>query len=177
MDTPMTANYANLFKYMFETSLLNDFRRNTGKNPFIWLHFINGIFFVSTDGEDSLKELLVFCQKYNETKNMKSVIKFEIWQSTKIIIFLDVCIILNEQTVSTTVFSKFTDADIYLNCKSCHPQHMIRNILKSQFVRFRRICSNTSDYTRKSNAKLKPGYDNFNLKILAKDMAKKVTNP
>ena len=78
MDTPMTANYANLFKHIFETSLLNDFRRNTGKNPFIWLHFINDIFFVSTDGEDSLKELLVFCQKYNETKNMKSVIKFEI---------------------------------------------------------------------------------------------------
>ena len=173
----MTANYANLFKYIFETSLLNDFRRNTGKNPFIWLHFVNDIFFVLTDGEDSLKELLVFCQKYSETKNMKSAIKFEISQSTKIIIFLDVCIILNEQTVSTTVFSKFTDADIYLNCKSCHPQHMIRNILKSQFVRFRKICSNTSDYIRKSNAKLKPGYDNFSLKILAKDMAKTVTNP
>ena len=44
MDTPMTANYANLFEHMFETSLLNDFRRNTGKNPFRWLHFINDIF-------------------------------------------------------------------------------------------------------------------------------------
>ena len=54
---PMTANHANLFKHMSETSLLNDFRRNTGKNPFIWLHFINNIFFVSTDREDSLKEL------------------------------------------------------------------------------------------------------------------------
>ena len=108
---------------------------------------------------------------------MKPVIKFEISQSTKIINFLDVCIILIEKTVSTTVFSKVTDADIYLNCKSFHPQHMIRNIPRSQFVRFRKICSNTSDYTRKSNAKLKPDYNNFNLKILAKDMAKTVTNP
>ena len=98
MGTPMTANYANLFMDMFETSLRNDFHKQTGREPLIWLRFIDDIFFIRTDGEDSLKEFLAFCQKYSETKNMKSVIRFEMSQSTKTTNFLDVCITLNQQT-------------------------------------------------------------------------------
>ena len=64
-----------------------------------WKRFIDDIFFIWTDGEDWLKEFLVFCQKYSKTKNMKSVIKFEISHSTKTINFLDVCITLNQQTL------------------------------------------------------------------------------
>ena len=125
MGTPMAANYANLFMDMLETSLLNDFHKKTGKKPLIWLRFIDDIFFIWTDGEDSLKEFLAFCQEYSEIKNMKSVIKFEISRSTKTINFLDACITLNQQTLSTTVFSKPTYAHIYLNPKSCHLEHMI----------------------------------------------------
>ena len=175
MGTLMAVNYANLFMDMFETSLLYDFHKKTGTKPLIWLRFIDDIFFIWTDGEDSLKEFLAFCQKYSETKNMKSVIKFEISQSTKTINFLDVCITLNQQTLSTTVFSKPTDAHIYLNPKSCHPEHMIRNI--SQFLRIRKICSDTSDYIKKSNEYLnffiKQGYDGSKLKMLTKKMLSK----
>ena len=112
----------------FETSLLNDLHRKTGKKNLIWLRFIDYIFCVWTDGEDSLKKFSAFFKKHSETKNMKSVIKFEISQSTKTNSFLHVCITLNSQTLSTTVFSKPTDAHIYLNPKSCHPEHMIKNI-------------------------------------------------
>ena len=55
------------------------------------------------------------------------------------------------QTLYTTVFSKPTYAYIYLNPKSSHPEHMIRNIPKSQFLRHHKICSDTSDYIKKSN--------------------------
>ena len=105
---------------------------------------------------------------------MKLVIKLEISQSTRTINFLDVCIILNQQTSYTTVFSKHTDAHIYLNPKSCHPEHMIRIIPKSQFLRLRKICPNTSDYIKKSNEYLnffvKQGYDSTKLKMLVKDI-------
>ena len=108
---------------------------------------------------------------------MKSVIKFEISQSSKTINFLNVCITLNQQTLSTTVFSKPTGAHIYLNPKSCHPEHMIRNIPKSQFLRFRKICSDISDYIKKSNEYLnffiKQGYDGSKLKMLTKEMLTK----
>ena len=120
MGTPMAANYANLFMNIFETSLLNDFNKKTDMKPFIWLRFIDDIFFIWTDGEYSLKEFLTFCQKCSETKNVKSAIKFDISQSTKTINFIDVCITLNQQTLSTTVFSKPTDTHFYLSPKSCN---------------------------------------------------------
>ena len=108
---------------------------------------------------------------------MKSAIKIKISQSTKTINFVDVCITLNQQTLSPTVFSKPTDAHIYLNPKPCPPENMIRNIPKSQFLRLRKICSDTSDYIKKSNEYLnffiKQGYDGSKLKILAKEMLAK----
>ena len=104
---------------------------------------------------------------------IQPAIKFEISQSTKITNSLDVCIALNQQTLYITVFSK----PIYLNPKSCHPDYMIRNIPKSQFLRFRKICSNTSDYIKKSNEYsnffIKQGYNNFKVKMLVKDVLAK----
>ena len=54
---------------------------------------------------------------------------------------------------------------------------MIRSILKSQFLRPRKIFSDASDYIEKSveysNFSIKQGYDNFKLKMLAKDMLAK----
>ena len=90
-----------------------------------------------------------------------------------------VCITLNQQTLSTTVFSKPTDAHIYLNPKSCHPEHMIRNIPKSQFLSLREICSGTSAYIKESNEYLnffiKQGYDSSKLKMLVKGMLAKTS--
>ena len=134
MGTAVAANYANLFMDMFKTSLLNDFhththththtpKKNLERNPLIWLRSIDDIFFIWAEDKDSLKEFLAFYQKYNETRNMKLVIKLEISQSTKTINFLDVYMTLNKQTSYTTFFSKHTDAHIYLNPKSCHPEH------------------------------------------------------
>ena len=40
MSTPMAANYAKLNMNMFETSLLIDVHKKTGKKPLIWLRFI-----------------------------------------------------------------------------------------------------------------------------------------
>ena len=54
---------------------------------------------------------------------------------------------------------------------------MIRHIPKSQFVRLRKICSDTSDYIKKSNEYLnffiKQGYDGSKLKMLAKEILAK----
>ena len=87
---------------MFETSFLNDFHKNTGKEPLIWVHFIDEIYFIE-----------IICN--SETKNMKSVITFEISQSTKLINFLYTYIILNHQITPTNVFLESTEAHIYLN--------------------------------------------------------------
>ena len=83
MGTPMAPNYANLFMDKFETSLLNDFFNKTGKKPFIWLRYIDDIFFIWTEGHESLQDFIQFCQKYSENNKMKSKIKFEVNLSTE----------------------------------------------------------------------------------------------
>ena len=54
---------------------------------------------------------------------------------------------------------------------------MSRNTTKSQFLRLRKICSDTSHYIKKSNEYfnffIKQGYDSFKLKMLAKGILAK----
>ena len=57
MGSPMAANYENLFMDMFELSFLNDFYKETGKKPSMWLRFIDDIFFILTHGKESLKRI------------------------------------------------------------------------------------------------------------------------
>ena len=113
--------------------------------------------------------------------NKEYEISYKMWnisQSTKTTNFLDACITVNHQTLSTTIFSKPTDVHIYLIPKSWHTEYMMRNIRKSQFLRLRKICSNTSDYIKKSNKYLnffiKQSYDSSKLKMLAKDRLAKI---
>jgi len=150
MGTPMACNYANIFMDNFETKLLNDYFKKSGKRPLIWFRFIDDIFFIWNDDQQSLNDFLNFCQNYSDLKKMKSKIKFEVCQSIERVNFLDVTVSIKEGTLATTVFSKPTDAHIYLNATSCHPEHMIKNIPKSQFLRLRKLCSDTTDYLSKS---------------------------
>ena len=117
----------------------------------VWLRYIDDIFFIWTDGEANLKEFLEFVQGYSAAKKMKSKIRFEVHQSRKEINFLDVIVQNNEGRISTTLYSKPTDSHLYLHPQSCHPEHIVRNIPRGQFLRLRRICSDTADYISKAN--------------------------
>jgi len=48
--------------------------------------------------------------------------------------------------LQTKVFFKHTDTHQLLHGKSSHPRHTIQGILKSQLIRFKRICNNFLDY-------------------------------
>ena len=95
---------------------------------------------------------------------MKSKIKFEVSQSTEQVNFLDLRVILKGTSLETSLFSKATDAHMYLNTTSNHPKHVIKNIPRGQFIRIRRICSRITEYRRNSqtlsNFLTKRGYDN-----------------
>ena len=77
---------------------------------------------------------------------MKSKIKFEIHLSTNEVHFLDMIVYLEHGKLRTTLFTKPTDSQFYLNTSSCHPSYVLKNIPKGQFIRLRRICSRKSDY-------------------------------
>ena len=151
MGTPMAPNYANLFMAEFEENMLKEYENRTGQRPLIWWRYIDDIFCIWTGGKDSLNEFLQFVQSYSKIKKMKSDIQFTFDQSTEQVNFLDVCVKLRDGDITTTVYSKPTDSHLYLNSNSNHPRHVIRNIPKSQFLRLKRICSNPTDFVRKSS--------------------------
>ena len=82
---------------------------------------------------------------------MKSVIKFETNISQHNINFLDVKVKLEQGKIMTSLHTKPTDAHLYLSWSSCHPNHILKNIPKGQFIRIRRICSEYKDFIKHSN--------------------------
>ena len=66
------------------------------------------------------------------------------------ICFLDLKISLENNKLSTTVYSKPTDSHLYLHAKSCHKSSSIDGIQKGVALRLRRICSTDNEYSEKS---------------------------
>ena len=54
MGTPMAPNYANLFMDDLEEGMMKAYFKKTGKKPLIWWRYIDDIFFIWTDGKESL---------------------------------------------------------------------------------------------------------------------------
>ena len=54
----------------------------------------------------------------------------------------------NDNTIYTTVNCKPTDRHSYLHYKSNHPIHLKHSIIFSQFLRYKRICSDHRDFTK-----------------------------
>ena len=103
---------------------------------------------------------------------MKSKIKFEINQRVH---FLDVTIMLVDGAIATNVYSKPTDSHLYLNVHSCHPEHVIKSIPKSQFLRLRRICSSSFDFMQQckiySQYFIRQGYNEHRILEQAKEIS------
>ena len=146
MGTPMAVNYANIFLDDFENKMLDEFYEINKMRPLVWWRYIDDIFFIWHGDETSLRKFIHFCDTYSESKHMKSNIKFESNILNESVNFLDVRVSLSNGYIKTSVYSKPTDAHLYLNKKSCHPTHVIKNIPKGQFIRIRRICSDMEDF-------------------------------
>ena len=172
MGTPMAPNYANIFMDKFETGLIADFEKQHGLKPLVWFRYIDDIFFIWTDGHESLRKFIDFAQTYSQKKKMKSTIKFEVNFSEKSVHFLDITVSLMNGLLETTLYTKPTDGHMYLNRSSCHPRHVIKNIPKGQFIRIRRICSQKSEYFRHGRVLIshfvKHGYSESKLKEVLK---------
>ena len=57
--------------------------------------------------------------------------------------------------METTVYSKPTDAHLYLNANSSHPKSKILGIAKGVALRLRRICSRDANFWEKSRIYMK----------------------
>ena len=112
--------------------------------PLIWVRFIDDIFLICTHGQDALTSF------ENHLNGCVPSIKFETETSLEEVHFLDVTVNLTNNNLSTSLYTKPTDAHNYLSFKSCHPKNCKSAIPYSQFLRVCRICSSETDFIKHS---------------------------
>ena len=160
----------------YENDLINSYHETRGVKPLVWYRYIDDIFFIWTEGPEKLSDFLEYAQNFSKMRKMKSNIRFEVNQSVEKVNFLDVEVCFSGTTLTTSLYSKPTDAHMYLNTTSNHPKHVVRNIPKGQFIRIRRICSNVEDFKYHagtlSRFLVKRGYNPKSLTEIACEVSK-----
>ena len=105
MGTKLAPSYANIFMGDLETKLLD----NCPKKPYFWVHFIDDIFTIWTEGDQALSEFLDYLNKNHHS------IKFTMESSKEKVIFLDTQVrIGNDKKLEEELYSKPTDSHNYL---------------------------------------------------------------
>ena len=130
--------------------------------PFIWLRYIDGIFFISTHGGEQLK---LFPKDLND---FHPNLKFTYETSQNSVNYLDLNVSLKDNAIFTDLHFIHTDGHQFPHYKSLHPRHIKNSIPYGQTSRISRLCSSQNDF----NAHI------INLKdwFLARDYPRKIVS-
>lgn len=131
IGTKFAPPYACIFMDRVET----DFLETEILKPWVWLRYIDDIFFVWLNGEESLVAFLERLNKFHP--NLGFTYEF----SESSVNFLDVVVSIEGDTFVTDLYCKPTDCHQFLHYESAHPAHIKRSIVFSQGLRIKRICS------------------------------------
>ena len=132
--TAIGTKFAPPYACIFMDKLETDFLDKENLKPWVWLRYIDDIFFVWTHGEELLHDLLKRLNEFHPS------LKFTYEYSKQQINFLDVVVGKGDKFV-TDLYCKATDCHQYVHCNSCHPDHMKKSSIYSQGLRIKRLCS------------------------------------
>ena len=127
--------YAIIFMHILEQKIL----QNYPLKPYCYWRYIDDIFMIWTHGVEALVQFHTYMNAQHPD------IKFSMDYSATSIPFLDVQINIQDQHVVTSLYTKPTDEHNYLDFRSCHPRKLKESIVYSQFLRLKRICSDSND--------------------------------
>jgi hypothetical protein len=139
MGTKFSPPYACIFMDMVE----NEFLEQQEIKPWVWLRYIDDIFFVLLEGEDKLFQFL------NRLNAFHPGLKFTYEYSQTKVNFLDVSVGIDAGRFITILFCKPTDCYQYLHYESSHPRtlkdlsYIVRVCASRKFARVKRILRNT----------------------------------
>ena len=141
MGKIFSPHYADIFMAWFEQGAL----AKCNQKPYVYFRFLDDIFVVWTH---TLEQFQTFLDTFN---THHPTIKFKATIDPHSITFLDMEIFKGpqfqqSQVLDTRVYFKPTDTHELLHKNSYHPPHTFRGIIKSQIIRFDRICSNNIDF-------------------------------
>ena len=146
MGKKFAPNYANIFMANWEEEAL----KKCTLKPLCYFRFLDDIFIIWTHSEQE------FWTFFNTLNDHHPTIKLKATFHKQQVDFLDVTVFKGNQfednkTLDTKVYFKPTDAHQLLHKKSFHPKHTFKGIIKSQIIRFNRICNNTNDFENACN--------------------------
>ena len=141
MGKRFAPSYANIFMAEWE----EDIMRRVPIKPDIWKRFLDDCFTIWFGSRESLNEFFNFLNNDNPAIHLKVEV------SETSVSFLDTVVfkgdrIASENKLSTKVYRKPTDTMELLHMASFHPKHTFSGIIKSQVLRFHRLCTEESDF-------------------------------
>lgn len=141
MGKKFAPNYANIFMAKWEKEALD----KCDKKPLLYLRYLDDIFIIWTHTEEDFKSFFKTLNEHSESIKLKSTV------SHSSIDFLDVTVFKGsrfekDSILDTKVYFKPTDTHQLLHKLSFHPKHTFSGIVKSQFLRYNRICNNQADF-------------------------------
>ena len=104
--------------------------------PLAYYIYIDDVCIIWSHGLDLLHNFI------NSINNQHSNIIFTSNISNTSVNFLDVTIELHGGHISTKTYNKLTDTHAFISYNSFHPRNIKQSIIYSQFLRYKRICSN-----------------------------------
>ena len=178
MGVPFAPCYANIFLHDWETQAHATY---TGKKPTLYLRFIDDILFFFTGTSQELESYK------KHMANLNPHVRLTFSTSTEQVNFLDLTFykgkrFKQENILDHKVYFKDTDTHSLLHHDSSHPTHTFTGIVKSQLLRYSRLCNNQHDFEHATNILFRHlikyrGYKNRRtLYRLKKDMLRKYTN-
>lgn len=140
MGKRFAPSYANIYMADWERTLLP----KCHKIPLLYVRYLDDIFGIWTYSEQDFKQYINTLNSHHDSINVKYNL-----QHTQIE-FLDTEVFfikdnLEEWMLGTRVYFKPTDTHALLHKNSFHPRHTFRGIVKSQLIRFHRICTRQED--------------------------------
>ena len=138
IGTKFAPPYACLFMDRVETEFLD----KEPIKPWVWLRYIDDIFFVWTAGEKHLEHFLERLNSFHTN------LKFTHEMSKNSVNFLDLVVSVEGNELVTNLYCKPTDCHQFLEYSSAHPIHIKRSIVYSQGLRIKRLCTKESDFQK-----------------------------
>lgn len=134
--------YANIYMADWEETVLPQ----CPKTPSNYFRFLDDIWGTWEHGMSEFEEFIAILNNHHSSIKVKYVIDHNS------IDFLDTTTYkepnrVGPQSLNTKVFFKETDTHALLHKNSFHPKHTFKGIIKSQLIRFHRICTKSTDET------------------------------
>ena len=141
MGKKFAPNYANIFMADWESEAL----AKCAKQPLVYLRYLDDIFIIWTHSEADFWNFFETLNSHSTSIKLKATIH------DSHIDFLDVTVFKgtrfsNTSILDSKVYFKPTDTHELLHKASFHPKHTFAGVIKSQILRFHRICNNESDF-------------------------------